>query len=63
MGANGFLWVHSGAGGSRGTKASQAGGFYGHADPDLGAMAGEISPDMTFFVFCQKWLIMSADGS
>ena len=62
MGANGFLWVRWGAGGARSTKTRQAGGIYGRADQDLGAMAGEISPDMMFWEVRQKASRMGVDG-
>ena len=62
MGANGFLWVRWGAGGARSTKTRQAGGIYGRADQDLGAMAGEISPDMMFCKIRPKVSKMGVDG-
>ena len=62
MGANGFLWMRWGAGGARSTKTRQAGGIYGRADQDLGAMAGEISPDMMFWEVRQKASRMGVDG-
>ena len=62
MGANGFLWMRWGAGGARSTKTRQAGGIYGRADQDLGAMAGEISPNMMFFGVCQKCSNMDVEG-
>ena len=62
MGANGFLWVRWGAGGARSTKTRQAGGIYGRAGQDWGAMAGEISPDMMFLGVWQKVVWMGADA-
>ena len=62
MGANGVSWVRWGAGGARSTKTRQAGGIYGRADQDLGAMAGEISPDMMFWEVRQKASRMGVDG-
>ncbi len=51
-GVNG--WVRRGAGHVRGTKTKQAGGIYGLKGQDLGAMNGEISPDMMFLAGSQK---------
>ena len=54
MGADRCGWVSWGAGHMRGTKTKQAGGIYGLKGQDLGAMAGEISPDMMFLAGSQK---------
>ena len=62
-------WVCAGVGGcvraqeTRGAqKQAKKGGVYGRGGQYLGAMAGEISPDMMFLGVCQKWSKMSADG-
>ena len=55
MGADGFVWVRWGVGSTGGHKSNACGYINGRADPDLGPMTGEISPDMMFCVFCQKW--------
>ena len=62
MDVNGCEWVRWGVAGTGNTKTSQAGGIQGLAGPDLGPMAGEISPDIMFCDFWQKWSRMSADG-
>ena len=49
MGEGGCVWVRWGTGGVNNTKTSQAGGMEGVSDQDLGAMAGEISPDIMFW--------------
>ena len=51
-----------GTGGTGSTQKRQAGYIWGLAGEYLHPMAGEISPDMMFCVFCQKWSIMSAGG-
>ena len=48
MGEGGCVWVRRGTGVVNNTKTSQAGGMEGVSDQDLGAMAGEISPDIMF---------------
>ena len=61
-GTNGCGWMRMGAHayiGSQGTqqantKMRQMGGIHGPIAHDLGAMVGEISPDMMFNVFCRK---------
>ena len=52
MGAYGCVWMLWGAGdtGGHGNKTRR-----GHLGPSRSAMTGEISPDMMFFGFCQKW--------
>ena len=60
MGGDGCVWVRWGAGGIGNAKIRQAGGIYGVTGQNLGAMAGEISPDIMCCVFCRKWLRMSA---
>ena len=62
MGADGFGWVPWGAGSMGGHRNNACGYINGRAGPDLGPMAGEISPDMMFCAFCQKWSKMSAYG-
>ena len=49
MGEDGCTWVHWGAGGTSNTKSMEAGGAFSVLDQDLGAMAGEISPDIMFW--------------
>ena len=49
MGEDGCTWVNWGAGGTRDTKSREEGGIFGVSDQDLGAMAGEISPDIMFW--------------
>ena len=56
MGEDGCAWVRWGAGGINNTKTRQAGDIYGVAGPDLGLMAGEISPNITFWGVCQKMM-------
>ena len=48
MGEGGCVWVLWGTGGINNTKTSQAWGIKGVSGQDLGAMAGEISPDIMF---------------
>ena len=62
MGEDGCEWVRWGALGMGDTQTRQAGGIYGRADQDLGAMAGEISPNMMFFGVCQKCSNMDVEG-
>ena len=62
MGVRGCGRVRKGTGDTGGTTTSQAGGVYGRGGQYLGAMAGEISPDMMFFGVCQKCSNMGADG-
>ena len=52
MGVYGCGWVSWIAGGTGDTETRQAHGIWGLAGEDLGAMAGEISPDM---MFCDCW--------
>ena len=54
MGADGCGWVRWGTGGMGDTKTRQAWGIYGRVGQDLGAMAGEISPDMMFLAGSKK---------
>ena len=49
MGEGGCVWVRWGTGGVNNTKTSQAGGMEGVSAQDLGAVAGEISPDIMFW--------------
>ena len=49
MGEGGCVWVRWGTAVVNNTKTSQAGGMEGVSDQDLGAMAGEISPDIMFW--------------
>ena len=49
MGEDGCTWVQCGAGGTSDTKLREAGGIFGVSDQDLGAMTGEISPDIMFW--------------
>ena len=49
MGEDGCIWVQWGAGGTSDTKLREAGGIFGVSDQDLGAMVGEISPDIMFW--------------
>ena len=62
MGVDRCGWVRWGAGDMRGTKTKQAGGIYGLKGQDLGAMAGEISPDIMFWEGRQKVARMGVDG-
>lgn len=62
MGADRCGWVHWGAGGMRDTKTRQAGGIHGLTGQNLGTMVEEISPDMMFCGFWQKWSRMGVDG-
>ena len=62
MGVYACLWVRWGVGGTGNTKTRQRGGDYGLADPDLGSMAGEISPNIMFRKTKAKWAQMAADG-
>ena len=61
MGVYGCGRVRQGAGDAGDTKTSQVGRIYARSGQDLGAMAGEISPDMMFFGVCQKCSNMGAD--
>ena len=56
MGEDGCTWVRWGAGDTRDTKSREVGGINGVSDQDLGAMAGEISPDIMFSGVCQKMM-------
>ena len=51
MGMHGCGWVGCGPGGTGDIKTRQEGLIYALAGPDLGPMAGEISPDI---MFCEK---------
>ena len=62
MGAYACLWVHWGIGGMGNTKARQRGGNYGRAGPDLGPMAGEISPNIMFGKTKAKWAQTAPEG-
>ena len=44
------------------TKTRQRGGNYGLTDPDLGSMAGEISPNIMFCQTKAKWAQTAPDG-
>ena len=54
--------MHWGAGGTSDTKSRESGGIFGVSDQDLGAMAGEISPDIMFWGVWQKMVWMVVDG-
>ena len=62
MGAYACLWVLWGVGGTRNTKTRQRGGNYGLTGPDLGSMAGEISPNIMFCKRKAKWVQTAPDG-
>ena len=49
MGGYGCTWVRWDTGVIKNTKTRQTGGINGVSDQDLGAMAGEISPDIMFW--------------
>jgi len=49
MGVYGCVWVRWGVGGTGDTKTNKGGADFGLAGPDLGPMAGEISPDIMFW--------------
>ena len=62
MGANGCAWViwdPWDTGGQKNKTNRDKNGYLGH---NLGAMAGEISPDMMFCDFKQKMVRMGAGG-
>ena len=48
MGMYECVWVRWGVGGKGNTKTRHRGGNYGLTGPDLGPMAGEISPNIMF---------------
>ena len=62
MGAHGPGWVRWGAGDMWDTKTRQRGGNYDLSDPDLGSMAGEISPNIMFCQTKAKWAQTASDG-
>ena len=62
MGCDGCVWVRWGVGGMSITKSRQAGDICGVAGLYLWSMAGEISPDIMFYVFCRKWSKMNVYG-
>ena len=69
MGVYACLWVRWGVGGTGNTKTRQRGGDYGLADPDLGSMVGEISPNIMFLKTKSKmgandcrWVRMGSHG-
>ena len=62
MGAQECAWVLWEVGYTGSTKTRQAGGIQGLSGQYLGAMAGEISPDIMFWGVCQKLVCMSANG-
>ena len=62
MGVDRCGWVWWGAGARAGTKTTQAGDIQGLEGPELGPMAGEISPDMMFWAGSKKLTNMGADG-
>ena len=69
MGAHGCVWVRCDRGGMGSTKTRQEGVTYDLTGQDLGPMAGEISPDIMFWGFCQKndldgcrWVQSGSDG-
>ena len=49
MGADGLVWVRLGARSMGGHKNNVCGDKNGRAGPDLGPMAGEISPNIMFW--------------
>ena len=62
MGVYGCGWVSWIARDTGNTETRQTHGIWGLAGEDLGAMVGEISPDMMFWGHCQKWSRMSEHG-
>ena len=56
MGVDGCFGVQ----GARGGHKNKA--IRGHLGPSMSVMTGEISPDMMFLVFCQKWSKMGVEG-
>ena len=60
MGADGLVWVRWGAGSMGGHKNNVCRDKNGRAGPDLGPMAGEISPNI---MFCTKKSKRGTDGS
>ena len=62
MGVYGCVWVRWGVGDTGDTKTNKGGADFGLAVPDLGPMAGEISPDIMFWAVWRKVLRMGADG-
>ena len=62
MGAYAGVWVNWGIGGTGNTKTRQRGGNHGRAGPDLGPMAGEISPNIMFCQTKAKWAQTAPDG-
>ena len=62
MGAGGCGWVRWGVGDTGGYKNKASGDKNGHAAPDSGSMAGEISPNIMFCDIKQKVVCMGADG-
>ena len=56
MGGDGCAWVRWGAGDIGNCKTRSVGGIYGVTDQNLGAMAGEISPDIMFWGVWQKMM-------
>ena len=62
MGEGRCVWVPWDTGGMNNTKTSHAGGMEGVSAQDLGAMAGEISPDIMFWCVWGKVVWMGVDG-
>lgn len=62
MGADGFGWVPWGVGRMRGHRNNACRDKNGHAGPDLGRMAGEISPNIMFLMICRIWVFTDAGG-
>ena len=70
MGVCGCGRVRQGTGDTGDTTTSQVGGVYGRGGQYLGAMVGEISPDIMFWQGMQKngtngyrWVQVDADGA
>ena len=59
MGADACAWMLWGAGSTGGHKNKAR---RGHLGSNMSAMTGEISPDMMFLGFCQKWSKMGVEG-
>ena len=62
MGADGLVWVSWGAGNMGGHKNNVCRDKNGRAGPDLGPMAGEISPNIMFCTKKAKGARTAPDG-
>ena len=62
MGMYECVWVRWGVGGTGNTKTRHRGGNYGLTGPDLGPMAGEISPNIMFCKTKTKWAQTAPEG-